>query len=327
MDAATDAKATTDLVAGPAALGPVVRLGSGTDVLVGTCSWADNTLVKDSTWYPKRSMKAAERLAYYASQFPLVEVDSTYYFPPTPELADSWRDRSPAGFTFDVKAWSLLTGHPTFPHSLWEDLQSEVKPEFRDKKNLYGKHLTAAAQNECWLRFRHALEPLHTAGKLGAVLLQWPEWFGPKGSHCDVILDAVEMLHPYRCLIEFRNARWLDGEQCNDTLGWLEDHGLTFVCVDEPQGFRSSMPPVVASTAALGVIRFHGHNDENWTKRGITAAERFQYLYNNDELADWSKRLRELEGSVDELHVLYNNCWQDFAVQNAADMMTRLRGQ
>ena len=306
-------------------LGPTIHLGAATSALVGTCSWADNTLVKDSDWYPRRSMKAAERLAYYAAKFPLVEVDSTYYFPPTPELAQSWVDRTPAGFTFDVKAWSLLTGHPTFPHSLWEDLQPEVKPEFRDKRNLYGKHLTKDALHECWHRFRHALDPLHRSGKLGAVLLQFPEWFGPKGSNCDAILDAVATLDPYRCLIEFRNAKWLEGEQCDHTLGWLEDHGLTFVCVDEPQGFRSSIPPVLAATAGLGVIRFHGHNNENWDRRGITAAERFQYLYSPDELGHWAKRLSDLEGSVDELHVLFNNCWQDYAVSNAADLISLLR--
>ena len=305
-------------------LGPIIER-DGTRTLVGTCSWADASLVKDADWYPRRSMKAAERLAFYASRFPLVEVDSTYYFPPTPELATNWADRTPDGFTFDVKAWSLLTGHPTFPHSLWEDLQGEVKPEFRDKRNIYDKHLTDEALGECWHRFRHSLSPLHQAGKLGAVLLQWPPWFGPKGEHCDRILEAVAMLAPYRCLIEFRNARWLSGEQCENTLGWLEANGLTFVCVDEPQGFASSIPPVVASTAALAVVRFHGHNAENWEARGITEAERFKYLYDDNELDTWAKKLRELEGTADELHVLWNNCWQDFGVTNAQQMIDRLR--
>ena len=309
--------------AGDAALGPAVELGA-CRALVGTCSWADATLTKDSDWYPKRSMKAAERLAYYASRFPIVEVDSTYYFPPTPELADSWVDRSPEGFTFDVKAWSLLTGHPTFPHSLWEDLQPAVKPEFRDRRNLYAKHLPRDVVAECWARFRHALIPLHEAGKLGGVLLQFPEWFGPRGSSREEILDAVERLDPFPCLIEFRRASWFAGEECDATLSWLEEHELTFVCVDEPQGFKSSMPPVLAATAGLGVIRFHGHNDENWETRGITAAERFRYSYDADELHRWSTRLRDLEGSVEELHVLFNNCWQDYAVTNAADLMAML---
>ena len=296
----------------------------GADVLVGTCSWADKTLTHDSDWYPKRTMKAAERLAFYASNFPLVEVDSTYYFPPTPELAESWVERSPAGFTFDVKAWSLLTGHPTFPHSLWEDLQAEVKPEFRDKRNLYAKHLPKAVVDECWARFRHALAPLWNAGRLGGVLLQWPEWFGPKTSARAEILAAVEFLHPYPCLIEFRRASWLQGEECDSTLSFLEDHDLPYVGVDEPQGFRSSMPPVLAATSRLAVMRFHGHNNENWDRKDITAAERFNYFYEDSELSPWAWRLRELASTADEVHVLFNNCWQDNAVRNASTMQALL---
>ncbi len=307
----------------PHDLGPIVRIGT-TDVRIGTCSWADASLTKDASWYPRKSMTAAERLAYYAARFPVVEVDSTYYFPPTPELAVSWVERTPEHFVMDVKAWSLLTGHPTFAHSLWEDLHDEVKPEFRDKRNLYAKHLSPDAVDECWNRFRHALAPLHEADKLGAVLLQYPEWFGPKPAHRDMILDAVEMLVPYPCLIEFRNAKWLTGHECDSTLSFLEENRLTFVCVDEPQGFASSMPPVLAATNGLGVIRFHGHNDENWNRRGITAAERFMYRYDDSELQHWSKRLREFAPSVDTLHILFNNCWQDYGVTNAATMIDLL---
>ncbi len=304
-------------------LGPIPHVGDAR-LLIGTCSWADNTLVKDTNWYPKRSMKAAERLAFYSSKFPIVEVDSTYYFPPTPELAQSWVDRSPTGFTFDVKAWSLLTGHPTFPHSLWEDLQPEVKPEFRDKKNMYAKHLPDEVLTECWHRFRHSLAPLQEADRLGGVLLQYPDWFGPKQSNREVILDAVDLLDPYPCFIEFRNARWLEGEEAVRTFEFLEEHNLTFVCVDEPQGFKSSMPPTLTATNGLGMIRFHGHNDENWERRGITAAERFMYLYDNDEINHWEKRLREFSSGVDRVHVLFNNCWQDYGVTNAAQLLERL---
>src|SRR5438874_1149892 len=130
-------------------MGPVLDV-AGARVLVGTCSWADATLVKETTWYPRKSMKAAERLAYYAARYPIVEVDSTYYFPPTPELAGGWVERTPADFTMNVKAWSLLTGHPTFPQSLWPDLQSEVRPELRDRRTLYANHLSVDAVDEAW---------------------------------------------------------------------------------------------------------------------------------------------------------------------------------
>src|SRR5947207_7176841 len=120
----------------PTQLAPVIEIG-GSRVLVGTCSWTDRTLVNESDWYPRRSMTAAERLAYYASQFPVVEADSTYYYPPTPEMSASWVERTPEGFTMNVKAYSLLTGHPTFPQSLRPDLQPDVSTGHRETRPLY----------------------------------------------------------------------------------------------------------------------------------------------------------------------------------------------
>jgi uncharacterized protein YecE (DUF72 family) len=293
-------------------------------VLVGTCSWTDATLVKEADWYPRRSMTAAERLAYYASRFPVVEVDSTYYFPPTPELSASWVQRTPAAFTMNVKAWSLLTGHPTFPHSLWPDLLGEVPPEHRDKRRLYAKHLAPEVVDEAWARFAHSLMPLHSAGKLGAVLLQYPRWFGPKDVHRDEIRQAVGRLPDFRLCVEFRNGRWMEGGECERTLELLESCGLSFVCVDEPAGFPSSVPPVVAATADLAVVRFHGRNTETWEANLPTAAERFRYRYRRDELAEWVPKVRELAASARELHLLMNNCYRDDAVVNAADLSSLL---
>ena len=135
-----------------------------------------------------------DRLACYASRFPIVEVDSTYYFPPTPELSQTWAERTPPGFTMNVKAWSLLTGHPTFPNSLWEDMQPAVPAEHRDKRRLYSHYLPADALDEAFDRFRHSLLPLHRAGRLGAVLLQYPRWFGPKAENRQVLRDTVARL-------------------------------------------------------------------------------------------------------------------------------------
>ena len=302
-----------------AELGPVLRLGDAR-VLTGTCSWTDATLVKETRWYPRRSMTAAERLAYYAARFPMVEVDSTYYFPPTPELARSWVERTPDGFTFNVKAWSLLTGHPTFPQSLWPDMQQAVKPEFRDKRRLYDKHLEPAALDEAWERFGHALRPLQETGRLGAVLLQYPDWFTPKPSTREVIADARRRLGDYPMCVEFRNARWLADRDRERTLSQLEELGAAFVCVDEPQGFESSVPPVLAATTNFAVVRFHGHNTGTWDMPGISAAERFAYHYTEDELRAWVPRITELAASSQEVHVLMNNCYRDYAVDNAAQL-------
>jgi uncharacterized protein YecE (DUF72 family) len=300
---------------------------AGSRVLVGTCSWTDATLVKETDWYPKKSMTAAERLAYYASRFPIVEVDSTYYFPPTPELSQTWAERTPEGFTMNVKAWSLLTGHPTFPNSLWEDMQSAVPTEHRDKRRLYSHYLPPDALDEAFDRFRHSLLPLQRAGRLGAVLLQYPRWFGPKHENRQVIRDTVARLPGLRLCVEFRHARWLEGGDCEPTLELLEELGVSFVCVDEPAGFPSSMPPVVAVTSDLAVVRFHGRNTATWEDPEIqTAAERFRYRYNTDELREWVPRIHEMATSAREVHVLMNNCYRDDAVINAAELADLLAG-
>ncbi|MFP5375745.1 MAG: DUF72 domain-containing protein, partial [Acidimicrobiia bacterium] len=116
---------------------------AGGRVLVGAGSWSERTLVHDSRWYPRRSMRAAERIAHYAARLPLVEIDATSRFPPTPDLARQWVARTPDGFTIDVQAWSLLTGAAALPDSLWEDLRDEVLPERRDRRRLYLGHLSA----------------------------------------------------------------------------------------------------------------------------------------------------------------------------------------
>jgi len=125
-------------------------------VLTGSCSWTDRTLIQDADWYPRRTMSAEERLRFYAERFPLAEIDSTYYAPPAAEQARLWAQRTPAGFRFDVKAYSLLTGHPTRPQSLWRDLRDQLGPEIVAKRNLYAKHLDPDALAEAWRRFEAA---------------------------------------------------------------------------------------------------------------------------------------------------------------------------
>jgi uncharacterized protein YecE (DUF72 family) len=299
----------------------------GSRVLVGTCSWTDATLVKETNWYPKKTMTAAERIAYYASKFPIVEVDSTYYYPPTPELSQTWVDRTPPEFTMNIKAWSLLTGHPTFPNSLWEDMQPAIPPEHRDKRRIYPHYLPAGALDEAFDRFRHSLLPLHRAGRLGAVLLQYPRWFGPKAENRQVLRDTVARLPDLRLCVEFRHARWLEGGECETTLELLEELGVSFVCVDEPAGFPSSMPPVVAVTSDLAVVRFHGRNTATWEDPEITtAAERFRYRYTPDELSEWVPKIHEMAASARQVHVLMNNCYRDDAAVNAAELAELLAG-
>lgn len=288
-------------------------------VLVGTCSWADKTLI-DSGWYPPQAKTPAERLRYYASQFPIVEVDSTYYGFPSEQNAGLWVERTPADFVFDVKAFALFTMHPTTARSLPKDLRQELPAKTQEKAHLYYRHVPEDITQELWRRFAQALLPLDSAGKLGVILFQFPPWFLPNRDSRRHILLARESLPQYSIAVEFRHRLWLEDEGAQRTLRFLRDNQIPLVCVDEPQGFSSSLPPIAEATAPVSVVRFHGRNREAWQKRVATAAERFDYLYSEDELREWLPGVRKLATESHEVHVLMNNCQRDYAVRNARQM-------
>jgi uncharacterized protein YecE (DUF72 family) len=299
------------------ALGPAVHVGT-TEVLVGTCSWTDKTLVKDTDWYPRKTMSAADRLAFYASRFPITEADNTFYFPPTPELTQGWADHSPPGFTMNVKAFSLLTGHPTRADALWPDIRDAIKEPFVGKRNVYADHLDQDAVDEVWRRFTFALRPLQKADKLGAVLMQYPKWFTPRRDNREALRRLPELLAGTDGCVEFRSPLWLRSEEDRaHTIGLLRELGLSLVIVDAPP--VSGLPAVVEVTnSRLAVVRFHGRADERWNARTTSAAERFRYLYDDDELREWVPRLTSLAERTQRVHALMNNCYEDFGVRNAA---------
>jgi uncharacterized protein YecE (DUF72 family) len=307
---------------GELALADVLEVG-GAEVRVGTCSWTDKTLVKDTTWYPKRSMSAAERLAFYAARFPVVEADSTYYRPPSRELTGSWVERTPDGFRFDVKAFSLMTGHPTRPDALWPDVADALAEEARDKRNVYAHHLPDDAVDEVWARFVDAVRPLIDAGRFGAVLLQYPPWFTPKKANRAELARARERLGDVPASVELRSPLWFGADDLDRTVGWLADHDLALVGVDAPKSAK--LPRVVTATTELAVVRFHGRADDTWTKRTGTAAERFRYHYSKRQLRPWVDRIAEVASQAREVHLLMNNCYQDYGVDNAADLVELLR--
>jgi uncharacterized protein YecE (DUF72 family) len=293
-------------------------------VRVGTASWTDPTLIK-SGWYPKGVASSAEaRLRFYATQFPIVEVDASYYYLPREDQAGLWVDRTPPDFVFNIKAFSLLTGHPTRRKALPEDLLGEVAPEHRDKPRLYASHLSADGLAEVWRRFQEALLPLDSAGKLGSVLLQYPEWYTPRRSNREELRAVRDRLPGYQVCIEFRNGTWLaEGRDRERTLELLSELRLPLVCVDMPQGFRSSLPPVAEVTSPdLAVVRFHGRDPKAWKKQ--TVSERFRYRYDEAELREWVPKVEHLADGAREVHALMNNCYSDYATTNAQQLMDLL---
>jgi uncharacterized protein YecE (DUF72 family) len=268
-------------------------------IRLGTSSWADRQLLA-SGWYPRRVRTAADRLAYYASRFDLVEADTSYYAIPTAETTAGWAAATPAGFTFDVKLFSLLTGHPTAVSMLPRDLRpSGVAGRVR-RGDVPDRTL-----DELWRRFHEALDPLATAGRLGMVLAQFPPWLAYGDAAERRIRETVERCRPQRVAVELRHGSWFTADRALDTLLMLQRAGASFVCVDMPQGHPSSVPPVLAVTAEPAVVRFHGHSAV-W-QRG-SKEDKFRYAYSDRELADWADRLRLLSGDADEIHVLFNTC-------------------
>lgn len=274
------------------------------ELLVGTCSWTDRALLA-SGWYPRGHRDAEARLRYYAERFPVVEVDSSYYALPSRRNSALWVERTPPGFRFDVKAFSLLTGHPTRPTALPEDLRGRTP------------HLPGLL-DRIWERFTHAVEPLRTAGRLGAVLFQFPPWFTPGPRAEKTLTECAERTSGWPVSVEFRHPAWWSPGQADETTALLSRLGLIAVGVDMAQGLGSSLPPLApVTTPGLAVVRFHGRSPAWGTG---TKEDRFRHDYSEAELTEWLPRLREAADRVDELHVLFNNCCADAAVRAAETM-------
>ena len=294
-------------------------------ILVGSCSWTDPTLIASGRFYPAGVTSAAQRLRYYAGQFPLVEVDSTYYAPPTERNSVLWVERTAPGFTFNVKAFALLTGHPARVERMPPWLRDAISPACLGKQNVYRKDLDPAAVERLWDEHQLALQPLRAAGRLGALLFQFPPWFRKNRENVAYIQELPARLPGTPLAVEFRGGGWMEGEHARSTLRLLDEAGLSYVTVDEPQGFPSSTPPLVAATGELAVVRLHGRNAETWEAKSKAASDRFRYLYTDAELEEWAPRVLELAETAGTVHVLFNNNFEDWGMRNAR-RMTQLLG-
>jgi uncharacterized protein YecE (DUF72 family) len=270
-------------------------------IRVGVCSWADETLTK--VWYPKGITSGEDRLRYYADRFDVVEANSTYYRLPDPHLVENWVARTPDDFTMHVKAFGVMTRHPVKVEQLPTDLR-DVPTDARGRVDRPPREYRA----EVFKRFHDALEPLRSTGKLGGILMQFPPYVVCKPQSLEYLEWSQQQLGGDEMLVEFRHASWLDEENRADTLRFLEEHGMAYVVVDAPQtGGKNVLPTVTAVTSDTAYVRFHGRNAETWNKRTGSAAERFDYLYSEDELREWVPRLRELAGETKVVYAMFNN--------------------
>jgi uncharacterized protein YecE (DUF72 family) len=271
-------------------------------IRIGTCSWADESLTR--YFYPPSIKGAEERLRYYAERFDTVEANSTYYHLPAREMVERWAERTPEGFVMHVKAFGVMTRHPVKLEQLPTDLSEEAPSDERGRVDRPPREFRA----EIFRRFRDALEPLRQAGKLGGILMQFPSYVVYKPASLDYLEWAQDQLGGDELLVEFRHASWLDDENRSETLAFLERRGMTYVIVDAPRlEGRNVLPTVVATTTPTAYVRFHGRNAGTWNKRVRSAAERFDYLYPEEELREWVQPLAELAERAETVYAMFNN--------------------
>lgn len=263
------------------------------NILVGTCNWSDHL-----GFYPA-GVKPADRLAYYARFFPIVEVDSTFYHLQSERNFAKWAEVTPDDFVFNVKAYRALTLHD------------------RDER---GSVIMPTA--EIVRRFSGAVAPLRDAGKLRALHFQFPPWFFANDRNREYLGQVREMFPDDLLSIEFRHQSWLLPRERERTFALLRDLSIVYTIVDEPQGESNSVPPLAAVTnPSLSIVRFHGRNQETWNKPGMKGSqERFNYRYTTDELSGWLPNVSAVAGEAGTVHLLFNNNAGNYAVVNGLEM-------
>ncbi|UXI67907.1 DUF72 domain-containing protein [Tahibacter amnicola] len=297
-------------------------------ILVGTASWTDKTLIACGKFYPRGCSSAEGRLRYYADHFPIVEVDSSYYALPSVANAGLWIARTPDDFRFNIKAFRLFTGHQTPAAALPRDIQSALASHFAASAVLYYRDTPREIRDELWRRYEQAIAVLHNGKRLGAVLFQFAPWVKASRSACDHILECRERLARYMLAVEFRHRSWFDAGRREATLAFEREHRLVNVTVDEPQGPSNSIPAVWDTThPQLAILRLHGRNLATWNLREATvASDRFNYDYSEQELEAFLPSLNDLAAQVFQVHVIFNNNYEDQGQRNAGTLMRLVGG-
>src|SRR2546430_14927488 len=276
-------------------------------ILVGTASWSDPGFVQH--WYPK-GMRANERLVWYAQQFEMVEVNSTFYSVPDSRMVERWCAGTPDGFIFNVKLHQLFSFHSTAAKLLPPDLQQRAETDAKGRVKL-----TLALEQAMIKVFLRSVSILRGARKLGVLLLQLSPAFSPHKHKLEELEHLIEMLRDYPLAIEFRNRNWVIGDQFSETVKFLERQRAIFVNIDAPAAEHFTIMPSnldETTNPDLAYLRLHGRNTRAYLT-GKTVAARFDYDYPDGELAEVAERSKKLARATRELHVIFNNNNLDYA--------------
>lgn len=294
-------------------------------IFVGTASWTDKTLIESGKFYPPEAKTPEARLRFYATQFPFVEVDASYYAIPSPATAQAWAERTPPEFMFNVKAFRLFTGHQTDPRFLEKDIREALPPS--EKKMLYYRDVPAELLDELWRRFKSALVPLAINGKLAAVHFQFAPWVINDRDGMAHVIECVDRMADHHLTVEFRNQVWFDEAHRARTLEFERSLGVSHTIVDAPQVSQNSVPAVWEVTnPILALVRLHGRNHATWNIKGAkSASDRFNYDYTEDELREFVAPISEIERRVELVQVAFNNNYQDQGQRNGRALMQLLK--
>ncbi|QYR22025.1 DUF72 domain-containing protein [Paenibacillus sp. sptzw28] len=266
-------------------------------IAVGLCGWGDHPRIY-------KEAAAKNKLSAYAEWFSVVEVDSSFYAVQAPALMQKWADDTPAEFRFVVKAYQGMTGHSR---------GGGYKP-FPDE----------AAMVQAFLE---SIAPLRAAGKLLAVLFQYPPWFNCTRPNVELLQAAKAAMGEVPCALEFRHQSWFVPGMREKTLDFIRREGWIHTVCDEPQAGEGSVPIVEAACdERVTLVRLHGRNTDGWRSAGQPNWRdvRYLYRYNELELKDWADRLRRLERLSETVCTLFNNNSGGDAADNALHLMAML---
>lgn len=291
------------------------------NVKIGICSWTDRTLLS-SGFYPRSAATPAARLAFYAAQFDVVEVDSTFYALADSARAFKWLAGTPKGFRFGVKSYALFTFHKakygSLPHWLRGELGDREPAAFVRRDDL-----THEQRVRLFEEFVKPVRMIHHAGRLAYLLFQFPpHWrFGREGL---VYFKRLrEICGPMPLAVEVRSDTWLRRGNREKLIRMLESQNIAYVAVDEP-ALPWTVKPDWPITAEWGTLaRFHGRNAAGWRNPKASVHERFDYEYAPGELAEWLPRVEAAKSAVraaGNLYLMYNNCVADKAIKGARTM-------
>lgn len=287
------------------------------DIRIGTASWTDPGFVAD--WYPAK-LPASRRLAWYAEHFNYVEVNATFYAIPTARTVERWVTETSDDFVFDIKLPKVLSRH-----------RMRVKflpPELRSKVSVQGEYIELNQDTERLVlrSLLKELKPMREARKLGALLLQLSPSFRPRSNKLEELDLIRDHLSEHLLAVELRNRDWVTANQLEVTLAYFRKQRISLVLVDAPESEHFTVMPGMncVTNDALAYFRFHGRNAEGYVK-GRTVADRFDYDYSEEEVAEIAQRLVEIEPNVKRLHAAANNNRSNYAPKMALRLQALLR--